>query len=147
MGQDPNCSWSKEYTPGNSNLPSLQVYQVCPMDNGQVMITSSMGVSQLVGESESGPIYTDFSQVSANPASVLPGYTGMVTISGLVAGSEVSIAAADGTVVATPAVTGSTALWNPVDTTGDRLPTGVYIVRAALAGQAPQAVATVRIVR
>ena len=133
------------WMPSNSNIPSAVVYQVCVAGNtGSTFVTTSAGVAQIV-ERATGSGYANYDNVLAYPNPVMPDFTGLVTISGLMDGSMLRVVDRDGAVVAEFSSRGSTATWDCCDTLGNRVPTGTYRVLATTAGDLDNAAEVTRI--
>ena len=133
------------WMPGNSNIPSAVVYQVCVAGNtGSTFVTTSNGVAQLVEHAASSG-YANYDNVLAYPNPVLPDFTGLVTISGLMDGSTLRIVDRDGAVVAELTSRGGTATWDCCDAQGNRVPTGTYRVLATTTGDLDNAAEVTRI--
>ena len=121
------------------------VYQVCVAGNtGSTFVTTSNGVAQLV-EHVASSGYANYDNVLAYPNPVLPDFTGLVTISGLMDGSTLRIVDRDGAVVAELTSRGSTATWDCCDAQGNRVPTGTYRVLATTTGDLDNAAEVTRI--
>ncbi len=120
----------KHFDSSNSPLPSDQVYSVCcnRATNSVVMITPNGVVEYFPGVT---PAEDDYSNVYAFPELIEPDFTGMVTIKGLMANSNVVITDADGNVVETMVSDGGIALWDACNDNGERVATGIYKVYAS----------------
>lgn len=120
----------KRFDSTNSPLPSDQVYSVCcnRATNSVIMVTPIGVVEYFPGMTPAEP---DYSNVYAYPELVEPDFTGMVTIKGLMANSNVVITDVDGNVVSTMVSDGGIAVWNACDENGERVATGIYNVYAS----------------
>ena len=120
----------KRFDTTNSPLPSDQVYSVScnRATNSVIMVTPNGLVEYFPGVT---PSETDYSNVYAYPELVEPDFTGMVTIKGLMANSNVVITDGDGNVVKTMVSDGGIALWDTCDENGERVNTGIYKVYAS----------------
>lgn len=120
----------KHFDSSNSPLPSDQVYSVCcnRATNSVVMITPNGVVEYFPGVT---PAEDDYSNVYAFPELIEPDFTGMVTIKGLMANSNVVITDANGNVVETMVSDGGIALWDACNDNGERVATGIYKVYAS----------------
>ena len=120
----------KHFDTSNSPLPSNQIYSVCcNRATGSVLVVTSMGVLEYFPDLEAGA--QSYADVYAYPNPVLPNFTGMILIQGLMSNSRVVITDADGTVVKTLQSNGDTVAWDGCDETGNRMPTGYYNVYAS----------------
>ncbi len=120
----------KRFDSSNSPLPSDQIYSVsCNRATGSVVIVTPNGVVEYFPGVT--PAEDDYSNVYAYPELVEPDFTGMVTIQGLMANSNVVITDGDGNVVKTIVSDGGIALWDVCDDNGDRVNTGIYKVYAS----------------
>ena len=120
----------KHFDSSNSPLPSDQVYSVCcnRATNSVVMVTPS-GVVEYYPDVT--PAEDDYSNVYAYPELVEPDFTGMITIKGLMANSNVVITDGDGNVVKTMVSDGGIALWDVSNDNGERVDTGIYKIYAS----------------
>lgn len=120
----------KHFDSTNSALPSDQVYSVCcNRATNSVLIVTPNGVVEYFNDVT--PAAADYSDVYAYPNPVEPGYTGLITINGLMANSNVVITDADGNVVKTLVSNGAIALWDGYNNNGQHVPTGYYKVFAS----------------
>lgn len=120
----------KHFDSSNSPLPSDQVYSVCcdRATNSVVMVTPNGVVEYYPGVT---PAEDDYSNVYAYPELVEPDFTGIITIKGLMANSNVVITDGDGNVVKTMVSDGGIALWDACYDNGERVNTGIYKVYAS----------------
>ncbi len=130
----PDCKTViSHYTSSNSPLLTNVIYQVCcDTDNNSVFVVTPLGVQQFF--SDYSEAAADYSAVYAYPNPVRPDFTGFVTITGLMEGSNVVIKDAKGTVVKQFTATAGSVAWDCCDAAGERLPTGSYGVYAAQEG-------------
>lgn len=130
----PDCKTViNHYTSSNSPLLTNVVYQVCcNTDNNSVFVVTPLGVQQFFSDyTESA---TDYSNVYAYPNPVRPDFTGYITITGLMEGSNVVIKDAKGNVVKQFTGANGSVAWDGCNEAGERLPTGNYGVFAAQEG-------------
>ncbi len=120
----------KHFDSSNSPLPSDQVYSVCcdRATNSVIMVTPTGVVEYFPNVT---PAEDDYSNVYAYPELVEPDFTGMITIKGLMAHSNVVITDGDGNVVKTMVSDGGIALWDACNEYGVRVETGYYKVYAS----------------
>lgn len=138
----------KHFDNTNSELPSNLVYSTCAMGStGHVMIMTDNGVIEYSEQDEEMAVATE---IEVYPTIVMPDFTGLVTISGVSAGTGISICDYDGNVVTEFTADGNVATWNCCDAaTGRSLPTGVYRIFITAAGEETPAEpqATVRVIK
>ncbi len=120
----------KHFDTTNSPLPSDQVYSVCcNRATNSVIIVTPLGVVEYYCDVT--PSAYDYSNVYAYPNPVDPSFTGLITIKGLMAGSNVVITDDEGNIVKTMTSDGGIALWDGCDANGMRMSTGFYSVYAS----------------
>lgn len=120
----------KHFDTTNSPLPSDQVYSVsCNRATNSVVMVTPNGVVEYFPDVT--PAEDDYSNVYAFPELVEPDFTGMVTIKGLMANSNVVITDIDGNVVKTMVSDGGIALWDVCHDNGVRVDTGIYKIYAS----------------
>ena len=111
----------------NSPLASNTVYQVCcNQGSNSVYVTTPAGLYEYF--SDSSPAEPNYDNIYAYPNPVRPEYGGNVTITGMMEGTLVKIADASGNVIRQLKSTGGMATWDCCDQSGERVPTGVYMV-------------------
>lgn len=120
----------KHFDTTNSPLPSDQVYSVCcnRATNSVVIVTASGIVEYFV---DVDPWSSDYSNVYVYPELVMPNYTGLIAIRGLMNNSNIVITDNDGNVVKTLTSVGGNVTWDGCDETGNRVKTGSYKVFAS----------------
>lgn len=117
----------KKFTTENSYLPSNRIMALaCNSSTNSVYIGTSYGVVEY--SSDASVAEADFSNVYAYPNPVRPGYTGWITIRGLMDNTLVKITDATGTVVNSGLSTGGMYTWDGCNGKGERVKTGVYYV-------------------
>ena len=120
----------KHFDTSNSPLPSDQIYSVCcNRATNSALIVTPNGVVEYYCDVT--PAADDYSDVYAFPNPVEPDFTGLITIKGLMANSNVVITDGDGNVVKTMVSDGGIALWDGCDDSGVRMDTGLYKVYAS----------------
>ena len=120
----------KHFDTSNSPLPCDQIYSVCcNRATNSVIIVTPSGVVEYFPDVT--PAADDYSDVYVYPSIIEPNFTGLITIKGLMANSNVVIADIDGNVVRTLASDGGIALWDGCDINGNRVSTGQYKVYAS----------------
>lgn len=97
--------------------------------------SNSVFVSTLAGlceySSDSSPAAADYSNVYAYPNPVEPGYTGWITITGLMDSSRVKIMDSSMNLIYETVSEGGMALWDGCTMNGSRVKSGVYYVLAS----------------
>ena len=115
------------FTAENSPLPSNNVLDIAINgQNGEVFFATDKGIASFRGlATEAPPVHTD---VYAFPNPVRPGYSGYISIKGLVKNAVVKITDINGNLVHETISEGGQAVWNGQDLFGRRPSTGVYLV-------------------
>lgn len=98
-------------------------------ESGEIFIGTNKGLLSYRGKATEGK--EDYSEVYAFPNPVKPGYSGPVTIHGLVAGSVVKITDISGNLVYETRSEGGQAQWYGKDLNGNKVQSGVYLVFSA----------------
>jgi hypothetical protein len=93
---------------------------------GEVFMSTNKGIVSYMGTSNEGN--DDYSNVHAFPNPVRPDYTGPITITGLIANSNVKITDIAGNIVYETTSQGGQASWDGKNFSGQRVSTGVYLV-------------------
>ena len=111
----------------NSPIPSdnIQAITVVP-ETGEVFFATQKGIVSYRGTATEGN--ETYDEIYAFPNPVKSGYTGPVTIKGLVAGSIVKIADIAGNIVFEAKSTGGQLVWDGNNMNGRRVASGVYVV-------------------
>ncbi|MCD7721183.1 MAG: regulator [Prevotellaceae bacterium] len=109
---------------------NIQCLALNPSD-GMLMIGTDAGLCSYMSDAEPAREELSKDNVLAYPNPVTPGYSGVVTIDGLSANSEVKILTSTGQLVARVYSNGGRATWRPVATSGKPLASGVYNVVAS----------------
>jgi hypothetical protein len=120
----------QHFTVSNSPLLSNNVMSLAinPV-TGEVFFGTDQGiVSYQSDASEAG---TTFGNVYAYPNPVRQGYTGIITITGLVANTQVKITDINGNLVCETVSNGSIATWDGKDVHGRKVNTGIYLAICA----------------
>lgn len=118
------------FTTENSPLPTnvINKIYVNPLGN-EVYVATNLGVLCYSGFNSPGqPSYDD---VYAYPNPVKPGYTGWITVKGLMDNSLVKIADSSGNVVYQGRSDGGMFAWDGCNSSGARVKSGVYYVFAS----------------
>lgn len=118
----------------NSVLTDNCIYALaCDLNGSDVFVATPDGVFRY--NSKVAPGADDYSNVYAFPNPVRPGYTGWITIKGLIDGSRVKIADASGSVFLDTVSEGGMITWDGCNRNGERVRTGVYYVYASKSGE------------
>ena len=116
----------QHFTMTNSPLLSNDIMSIAinPV-SGEVFFGTSQGiVSYQSNASEAGDT---FGNVYAYPNPVRQGYKGVITITGLVANTQVKITDINGNLVCETVSNGSLATWDAKDSHGRKVSTGIYL--------------------
>lgn len=117
----------------NSVLTNNCIYALaCNPSNSDVYVATPDGVFWY--NSKVSPGADNYNDVYAFPNPVRPGYTGWITIKGLIDGSRVKIADASGSVFLDTVSEGGMVTWDGCNRNGERVRTGVYYVYASKSG-------------
>ena len=120
----------KQFNTENSYLTSNTVYAVCCNTNtNSVYVLTANGFLEYMSDVTPGA--ANYDDVYAFPNPVRPDFTGLLTITGLMSDSHLTIVNAQGETVRQWQSDGGTATWDCCDTSGNRMPTGLYTVYAS----------------
>ena len=120
----------QHFTSTNSPLLSDNILSIAisPV-TGEVFFGTDQGlISYQSDASEAGDI---FGNVYAYPNPVRQGYTGVITITGLVENTQVKITDINGNLICETVSNGSLATWNGKDVHGRKVNTGIYLAICA----------------
>jgi len=120
----------KHFTVSNSPLLSNDILSIAinPV-SGEAFFGTGQGlVSYQSDAADAGSVFGD---VYAYPNPVREGYTGVITITGLVENTQVKITDLNGNLVCETISNGSIATWDGKDVHGRKVSTGVYLVICA----------------
>lgn len=117
----------RHFTSANSPMPSDVVLSIGidPL-TGEVYIGTDMGLVSY--KSDASEPEEDYGSAYVYPNPVRPGYSGLVTIEGLMESSSVKITDAAGNLVCSTTSNGGTAVWDLRDRSGRRVSPGVYVI-------------------
>ena len=118
------------YTTENSLLPTNTITSIYADPNSNSVYVGTLS-GLLEFATTSSPGRPDFSDVYAYPNPLTPGYTGWVTITGLMDNSNVKIVDASMHLVYQTVSEGGMALWDGCTINGERVRSGVYYVLAS----------------
>lgn len=119
----------ENFTTENSPLLSDKINSIAINDlTGEVFFGTENGIiSYMAGASEGKE---DYSEIYAYPNPVRPEYADQVTITGLMADSNVKITDLNGNIIYQAKSLGGQLTWNCRNRNGDRVASGVYLVLA-----------------
>lgn len=119
----------------NSPLPTDRISSVLAIEGtNSVLVGTTGGLFEYTADS--APARPDYSEVYAYPNPVTPDYTGWITIRGLMDNSLVKICDSAMQTVAQIQSEGGMALWDGLNASGARVPSGVYYVAASTSATA-----------
>lgn len=120
----------KNFTTDNSPLPSNEILSIAIDDaSGEVFFGTRKGLVSYRGEASGGK--ENYSEVYAYPNPVKPEFADQVTITGLMADSNVKITDISGNLMYQARSLGGQLTWNCRNSKGQRVATGIYLVLAA----------------
>jgi len=120
----------QHFTSTNSPLLSDNVLSIAINSvTGEVFFGTDQGLVSY--QSDAGEAGSTFGNVYAYPNPVRQGYTGVITITGLVENTQVKITDITGNLVCETVSNGSLATWNGKDSNGRKVNTGIYLAICA----------------
>lgn len=120
----------ENFTTDNSPLPSNEILSIAIDDaSGEVFFGTRKGLVSYRGEASGGK--ENYSEVYAYPNPVKPEFADQVTITGLMADSNVKITDISGNLIYQAKSLGGQLSWNCRNSKGQRVATGIYLVLAA----------------
>lgn len=127
-----NMTQLEHFTADNSKLLSDNVLDIAiDGTTGEVFFGTELGLCSYMSDATTPADEMDKSNVYAYPNPVRPGYTGLITVTGLTYDADVKITTATGYLVAEGRSNGGTFTWDGCDTRGRRVASGVYNVVTA----------------
>ena len=118
------------FTKENSPMPSNSISSISiDPESGEVYIGTGAGLVSFGGDATEGN--NDFSNVKAFPNPVRGGFTGLVTISGLVEETVIKITDISGNLVFETTSNGGSVSWDRKNMHGEYVGTGVYMIFCA----------------
>lgn len=116
----------KHFTVSNSPLLSNDILSIAinPI-SGEVFFGTGQGIVSYQSDASEGG--NSFGDVYAYPNPVREGYTGVITITGLVQNTQVKITDLNGNLVCETVSNGSIATWDAKDVHGRKVSTGIYL--------------------
>jgi len=117
----------KHFTVSNSPLLSNDILSIAinPV-SGEVFFGTGQGLVSY--QSDAANAENVFGEVYAYPNPVREGYTGVITITGLIENTQVKITDLNGNLICETISNGSIATWDGKDVHGRKVSTGVYMV-------------------
>ena len=122
----------EHFTVDNSPLPSNSITSIAiHPKSGKVYIGTLKGLVSYQGDATEGKSSFEEDQVYAYPNPVHPGYTGVITVTGLMRDSDVKITNISGKLIYEGTSIGGQFTWDGLNMQGNRVASGVYFVLAA----------------
>ncbi len=136
----------QHFTTENSPLLSNHIQSIAiDHKTGEVFIGTDKGIISYLGDATQGS--PDYSDVYAFPNPVRPDFDGSVTITGLIADSNVKITDLNGNLIYQAQSAGGQVTWNCRSHKGQRVATGIYLVLASTAQGAESVVTKIAVVK
>ena len=129
-----NMTQVQHFLSTNSMLLSDNIESIAINDQtGEVFFGTDNGLCSYMSDASATNETMTKENVYAYPNPVEPGYTGLITVTGLSMNADVKIVTANGAVVAEGVSNGGTFTWDGRDEKGRRVASGVYMVMTATA--------------
>lgn len=136
------------FMPNNSKLLSNTIESIAINDDtGEVFFGTDKGLCSFMSDATTPSESMSKDNVYAYPNPVEPGYTGLITVTGLSYDSDVKITTSNGVLVAQGRSNGGTFTWDGCDMKGRSVASGVYMVMAATSEGKKGTVCKIAIVR
>jgi len=127
-----NISQIHHFTIDNSKLLSNSVMSIAiNPTSGEVFFGTENGLCSYISDATETNTEMNSDNVLAYPNPVEPGYTGLITITGLSFNADIKILSSNGIVVNEGRSNGGTYVWDGCDKKGRRVASGVYMVTTA----------------
>jgi len=127
-----NISQIHHFTIDNSKLLSNSVMSIAiNPTSGEVFFGTENGLCSYISDATETNTEMNSDNVWAYPNPVEPGYTGLITITGLSFNADIKILSSNGIVVNEGRSNGGTFVWDGCDKKGRRVASGVYMVTTA----------------
>ncbi len=127
-----NISQIHHFTIDNSKLLSNSVMSIAiNPTSGEVFFGTENGLCSYISDATENNTEMNSDNVLAYPNPVEPGYTGLITITGLSFNADIKILSSNGIVVNEGRSNGGTYVWDGCDKKGRRVASGVYMVTTA----------------
>ena len=120
------------FTVENSPLLSNTIFSIAINgQTGEVFFGTEEGLCSYISNSTVPATEMTKDSVWAYPNPVTPGYTGLITITGLTYNADVKIVSSNGALITEGKSNGGTFTWDGTDSKGRRVASGVYMVVTA----------------
>jgi len=135
----------QHFTVSNSPLLSNNIMSIAinPV-TGEVFFGTDQGIVSY--QSDANEASTSFGDVYAYPNPVRQGYTGVITITGLMENSQVKITDITGNLICETVSNGSIATWDCKDVHGRKVSTGIYLAICANADGTQSAITKILVI-
>jgi hypothetical protein len=125
-GQEQLLSFNQDNSPLlNNNISDLALHP----NSGELFIATESGLMSY--RTDASEPAAELSTIKVFPNPVKPGYSGLISFTGLTPEAYVRITDAAGNLVFETQSQGGTATWNGTTASGDRVPSGVYLMFSA----------------
>lgn len=120
----------QEYNTANSHLISNNIIDLAFDDKtGELFVITDLGLESIRVDASEGT--NDYKTTTVFPNPVLPEYSGVITIQGIKADSDVKITDVAGNLVYKTSSNGGTAVWDGKKVNGEQVASGVYLIWTA----------------
>lgn len=127
-----NMTQLQHFTSDNSALLSNSVLSIAiDQVSGEVFFGTENGLCSYISDATETNTEMTKDNVWAYPNPVTPGYTGLITITGLTYDADVKILSSNGAVINEGRSNGGTYTWDGCDKQGRRVASGIYMVATA----------------
>lgn len=127
-----NMEQIRHFTTDNSPLLSDNIMSIAiNNDTGEVYFGTDKGLCSYMNDATTPSESMDKDNVYAYPNPVEPGYSGLITVTGLSHNADIKIVTVNGTLVAQGHSNGGTFTWDGTDLKGKRVASGIYMVQTA----------------
>ena len=143
-----NMTQVQHFTTDNSPLLSNSISSIAiNPTSGEVFFGTDKGLCSYISDATETNTEMTTDNVWAYPNPVEPGYTGLITITGLSMNADVKILTANGAIVNEGHSNGGTYVWDGCDQKGRRVASGIYMVATATSKSEKGTVCKIAIVR
>ena len=143
-----NMTQVQHFTTDNSPLLSNTIKSIAiNPTTGEVFFGTDNGLCSYVSDATETNTEMTTDNVWAYPNPVEPGYTGLITITGLSLNADIKILTANGAIVNEGHSNGGTYVWDGCDQKGRRVASGIYMVATATSKGEKGTVCKIAIVR
>ena len=127
-----NMTQLQHFTTENSKLLSNNVTSIVINNTtGEVFLATDNGLCSYISDATETNTEMTSDNVWAYPNPVEPGYTGPITITGLMLNSDIKILSSNGAIVNEGRSNGGTYVWDGCDQKGRMVASGIYMVATA----------------